>query len=160
MLGAGILNGGILGEESMRRVIRGVELYKQGLAPLIVLSGGGRSDEPKPTEAEVRARLAVTMGIPPEAIFKEETANTTREESVHIAGLLRQRNIARILLVTESLHMRRAKLVFERTGLQVLPAISTDYSVAAVSPGGRLWLTTRIFQEAVALIYYRIAGYI
>lgn len=154
------MGGGVLAEESMRRVLRGIELYRQGLAPMLVLSGTGRSDEPKPTEAEVRAKLAITMGIPPEAIFKEETANTTREESQHIAGLLRQRNVQRILLVTESLHMRRAKLVFERAGVQVLPAISADYSRVANTPGDRLWLTTRIFQETAALIYYRVAGYI
>ena len=130
------------------------------MAPLIVLSGTGRADEPNPTEAEIRAKLAAAMGIPSEAILKEETANTTREESAHIAAQLRQRNVSRILLVTESLHMRRAKLVFERAGLQVLPAASADYSIALVSPGDRLWLAIRIMQESTALIYYRMAGYI
>jgi uncharacterized SAM-binding protein YcdF (DUF218 family) len=160
VLGAGVLHGGILDEESMRRFIRGIELYKEGLAPVIVFSGTGRGDEPRPTEAEIRVRLATTMGIPSEAIIKEETANTTREESVHIAAQLRRRNISSILLVTESLHMRRARSVFERAGLRVLPATSADYSIAAVSPGDRLWLTIRILQESAALIYYRAAGYI
>jgi uncharacterized SAM-binding protein YcdF (DUF218 family) len=160
VLGAGLMHGGALGEESLRRAIRGIELYKQGLAPVIVFSGPGRDEQSKLTEAGIRARLAMTMGIPPEVILKEETANTTREESVHIAAQLRLRNISRILLVTESLHMRRARFVFERAGLRVLPAASADYTVTATSPGDRLWLTIRILQESAALMYYRAAGYI
>jgi uncharacterized SAM-binding protein YcdF (DUF218 family) len=100
------------------------------------------------------------MGIPPAAILKEETANTTHEESIHISSTLRGRNAARILLVTESLHMRRASQVFERAGLQVQPAASADYPAIVRSPGDRLWLAMRIAQESIALIYYRLAGYI
>src|SRR2546429_9103366 len=123
------MQGGFLGEESVRRFLRGIELYRKGRGPLIVLTGTGRPGEPNPTEAKIRASLAAAMGIPPEAILKEETANTTREESMHIAAQLRQRNISNILLVTESLHMRRAKSVFERAGLQVSPAVSAGYTI-------------------------------
>ena len=160
VLGAGLMHSGILVEESMRRVIHGIELYKKGLAPVIVFSGTGRGDEPETKEAAIRARLAMAMGIPSEAILREDTANTTREEAVHIASQLRLRHITRILLVTESLHMRRAQAVFERAGLQVLPAASADYTIMAISPGERLRLTIRILQEGAALIYYRAAGYL
>jgi len=160
VLGAGVMHGGLLQEESMRRVIRGIELYKQALAPLIVLSGPARADSPGLSEAEVRAKLAAAVGIPLQSIFKEETANTTQEESAHIADLLRRRHISRILLVTDSLHMRRARMVFERAGLEVLPGISADYTMSAVFPADRLQLTMRVMQETVALIYYRVAGYI
>lgn len=159
VLGAGLLHGGILNDESMRRAICGIELYK-GLAPVIVLSGTSRAEEPNPTEAEIRAELAGAMGIPSQAILKEETANTTREESIHIAEKLRQQHMSRILLVTESLHMRRAEYVFERAGFQVFPATSADYTITAVGPVDKLWLTIRILEESAALIYYRAAGYI
>jgi len=56
--------------------------------------------------------------------------------------------------------MRRAKLVFEREGLRVQPAVSTDYPSVLMSPYDRLWLTMRIAQEVAGLIYYRLAGYI
>lgn len=160
VLGGGIMKGGELGDESMRRAIRGIELCKRGFAPLIVLSGKAGPDQPHPTEAEARAKIAEVAGIPRESILKEETANTTREESIRIAALLTERNIGRILLVTESLHMRRAKLLFERAGLAVLPAPSDDYSTAMKSPGQRLWLAMRIGMESAALVYYRVAGYL
>lgn len=161
VLGSGVMRGGVLDEESMRRVIAGIELFKKGLAPMLILSGTGRSDSPNSlTEAAVRAKLAEDMGIPPACILKEETANTTREEAAHIGKTLHERGASNILLVTEGLHMRRAKRVFERAGLNVQPAISTDWVSVAASPKDRLWLTMRVMQESAALVYYRVAGYI
>lgn len=159
VLGSGVMRNGALDTESMRRAIAGIQFYKRGLAPILVVSGTGRSDTPQPTEAEVRARLAETMGIPPDAILKEETAHTTFEESVHISRVLHQRRAERVLLVTDSLHMRRAVRVFEHAGLNVQPAISADYPAALSSSADRLWLAMRIAQEGAAMIYYRLAGY-
>ena len=153
------MNAGSLQDESLRRVIAGIDLYKQGLAPLIVLSGGARRDDMQHTEAQQRSILAQTMGIPAEAILKEETSNTTREEAVRISRLLMHRGLIKILLVTESLHLRRAKAVFENAGLEVYPATSDDYSVSAISAKDRLWLASRIIEESAALAYYRLAGY-
>src|SRR5262249_22471298 len=160
VLGAGTMYGNILNQESLRRAIAGIDLYRRKLAPVIVLSGPHSNRDSGSSEAEARANLAIGMGIPPEAIIKEQTANTTREEATHIADTLRKRSINRVLLVTDALHMRRAKLVFERAGLEVWPAVSADYTVAAVSPADRLWLAMRVAEESLALVYYRLAGYI
>jgi uncharacterized SAM-binding protein YcdF (DUF218 family) len=160
VLAAGLIHTGILHEESMRRTVHGIELYKQGLAPSLVVLGPARPHEPNPTEAEVRSKLARSMGIPPDAILKVETARTTRDESIQTGKLLQQRNVRRIILVTESLHMRRAKLAFERAGFEVLPAVSCHYPAAMLLPEERLWLAMRVLQESAALIYYRLAGYI
>ena len=157
VLGAGISKG-VLKDDSMRRTIRGIELYKRGLAPLIIFSGDERRNEP--TEAAVRAEMARALGVPHEAIVTLDRSRTTREESIRTANLLRQRNAKRITLITDSLHTRRAKRMFERVGLEVYPAYSADYVVAMTSPRDRLWLSMRVAQESVALIYYRLAGYI
>ena len=157
VLGAGISKG-VLKDDSMRRTIRGIELYKRGLAPLIIFSGDERRNEP--TEAAVRAEMARALGVPQEAIVTLDRSRTTREESIRTANLLRQRNAKRITLITDSLHTRRAKRMFERVGLEVYPAYSADYVVAMTSPRDRLWLSMRVAQESVALIYYRLAGYI
>lgn len=160
VLGGGLKRAGVMQEESLRRAIRGIELYRQGLAPLLLLLGPARRDEPNLTEAEVRTRLARAMGVPPDNILEFSTALTTREESIRTADLLQQRKIKDIILVTESVHMRRAKLVFERAGFEVRPAVSADYAAVMRSPQDRLWLAIRIVEESAALIYYRLAGYI
>src|SRR5712692_4806953 len=53
---------GVLTNRSLRRVLRGVDLYGDGLAPLLVLSG---------SEEEIRARatLARGLGVPATAIL-------------------------------------------------------------------------------------------
>jgi uncharacterized SAM-binding protein YcdF (DUF218 family) len=160
VLGARVMKGGMLDDESLRRTIRGIELYKMNLSPILLFSGSGETDDPHMTEAEVRKQLALVMGVPPDAIIKDEQSNTTREESVDIARILRGRGVRRILLVTESVHLRRAMYLFERAGLEVSPAPSDDRALAATSPGDRLRLGIRIAEESAALVYYRLAGYI
>ena len=156
VLAAGVMRNGELDEESMRRAIAGIQFYKLGLAPILVLSGPGRSG----LEAEVRTKLAETMGIPPAAILTETTAHTTFEESIHISSVLHGRGVERVLLVTDSVHMRRAARVFEHAGLNVQAASSSDDPAALRSSVDRLWLAMRIARESVAMIYYRLAGYV
>jgi uncharacterized SAM-binding protein YcdF (DUF218 family) len=160
VLGAGLNHGAVLSDQSLQRLIAGIELYRRDMAPILVLSGPSRPDRPVASEAAVRAKLAEAMGIPPGSILKEETAKTTREESIHIADTLRSRHATAILLVTDSLHMRRSARVFERAGLDVQPAISADYPCSLVSAGDRLWLAMRVVQESTGLVYYKLAGYI
>ena len=150
----------MLGAASLQRAVYGIELYEKNLAPLIVFSGEQRSGDTNLSEAEVRSELALTLGVPKQAILKEEVANTTREESIRISKALASRYVHRILLVTESLHMRRARQLFEREGMEVSPAPSDNFALAAGSPEERLRLTSRVFEETLALIYYRMAGYL
>jgi hypothetical protein len=44
-----------------RRVGRGIELFRDEAAPLLLLSGGGRGAEP---EAAIMQRLALASGVP------------------------------------------------------------------------------------------------
>ena len=82
------MGNGTLDPDSLRRVIAGIQLYKKGLAPILVLSGSGVGPgSHEGTEAQMRTGLAESMGVPPAAIIKEETANTTFEESIHISQL-------------------------------------------------------------------------
>ena len=149
---------GLLSGESLQRAVRGIALYRQGQAPLVVLSGFSRSGGP--SEADVRAELARTLGVPSDAILTEAQAFTTREEAARIGRTLRDRQVARILLVTDGLHMRRARRLFERIGLQVQPANADSLSGVDESPEGRLKLMRALLGEWVALAYYRIAGYL
>jgi uncharacterized SAM-binding protein YcdF (DUF218 family) len=153
VLGGGTIAPGMLKDDSLRRTLRGIELYRRGLASLIILGG-------EPGEAAVRIAMARSLGVPDDAILTLETAQTTREESSRTMDLLRKRNAKRITVITDSLHTRRAKLLFERVGLEVYPAYSADYVAAMTAPRDRLWLSMRVAQESLALIYYRIAGYI
>jgi uncharacterized SAM-binding protein YcdF (DUF218 family) len=156
VLGAAVSPSGILSAESTRRTDHGIELYQQGLAPRLILLGGTR--EGGPSEAEIRARVARLHAIPAEAIVTESRARTTREEAARVRDLARSRGIRRVLLVTNSGHMARARPSFERAGFEVHAAPSDTY-FAPTAPEARLGLMRDIVQEVFGWIYYRIAGY-
>jgi uncharacterized SAM-binding protein YcdF (DUF218 family) len=149
---------GELGRNSLRRTVRAIVLQRAGVAPLLVLLGP--ASDGGPSEAEVRADLARRFGVRAEAILTEATAWTTREEASRVRALLQPRGVRRILLVTNSQHMLRAKALFERAGFEVLAATADDISDTVDSPDGRLELTRIVLQELLALGYYRVAGYL
>lgn len=158
VLSAGIEPDGMLSDASLRRTVHGITLARQGLAPLLVLSGSGRDGGP--TEAAVRAALAHDLGLPRERILTETGAHTTREEAARLSMALRPRGIRRILLVTGALHTARARLVFERAGFTVFPAPVEDWSHWVAYPEGRLELMRGILAEVFGTVYYRAAGYL
>ncbi|MBI4382371.1 MAG: YdcF family protein [candidate division NC10 bacterium] len=147
-----------LSAASLYRTRYGIVLYRRGLAPLLVFTGPARGEGP--AEATVRAELARELGIPAEVILTEAGAKTTREEAIRVGALLRPRGIRKILLVTNSLHMARARGLFERGGFEVLAAPTDDVSKASGEPEDRLQLMRQILGELIAQLYYRVAGYL
>jgi uncharacterized SAM-binding protein YcdF (DUF218 family) len=158
VLGGGFGPEGRLDAPSWRRLVHGILLYRQELAPLLVLSGG--TPRVGPSEPEVRARLAREIGVPPAAILPVGGANTTREEALRVGSELRPRGVRSILLVSGPLHLVRARPVFERAGFAVRPAPVEDVSLRPQKPGERLALTRILAQEIVGWLYYRLAGYL
>jgi uncharacterized SAM-binding protein YcdF (DUF218 family) len=156
VLAASVSPSGMLSTESSRRTNLGIDLYRRGLAPLLILLGGSRGSGP--TEAEVRAQLARLHSIPPEAILTEPRGRTTREEAARVKELGQSRGVRTILLVSNSGHLVRACPLFERAGFDVRPAPSDTFREPA-APEARLTLMRTILEELLGWVYYRIAGY-
>lgn len=72
------------------------------------------------------------MGVPAPQIVKTTRVTSTAEEAQAVATLLRGRlaGAPRILLVTSAFHMSRARMLFERTGMSVIP-FPVDFKVSA-----------------------------
>jgi uncharacterized SAM-binding protein YcdF (DUF218 family) len=150
--------GGVLSSTSLHRTVRGIELYRAGRAPLLVLSGGARRTAP--SEAVLRSALARACGVPAGAIITDERAHTTREETRLVAELLRTRGARSVLLVTDAHHMVRARKLFEREGFTVRAAPANDSPEPADAPRARFELMNRAVQEILGLLYYRAARYV
>ena len=154
-LGAGVQRDDTLNIASMRRAIHGI-LFRKERAPLLVFSGPDRGVS-RP-EAEVRAELARDLGVPPEAILTDVQAKTTREEALRLGDRLRSRGVRKILLVTDPLHMGRAKPLFEREGFEVIPAPIPSSLSGSVRPESRLRVIRRLLKAAFGRVYYWAAG--
>ena len=75
---------------------RAAELYRQGIAPKILFTGGlGRNTVgllPE-SEADRFARVAIGCGVPDEAIIREDKSTNTAENIIFTRKLLEERNI-------------------------------------------------------------------
>jgi uncharacterized SAM-binding protein YcdF (DUF218 family) len=156
VLGAGASRDGLLSNPSLRRLMGGLALYRRGLAPRIIVMGPRHQGGP--AEAEVRATLARDIGVPAGALVVESQGLTTRHEAALTAQRMQETGGRRILLVTGAQHMPRARLLFERAGLEVIPAPVVEISPAVGRPESRLELARLVFQEVVARLYYRLSG--
>jgi uncharacterized SAM-binding protein YcdF (DUF218 family) len=96
----------VLGGHDIGVASRAAELYEQGTAPLIVVSGGSRAvpdGSDSPTEADAIADVLLSRGVPKEAIALERLASNTSENFWLSAELLRDLGLdpATFLTVTK-----------------------------------------------------------
>jgi uncharacterized SAM-binding protein YcdF (DUF218 family) len=158
VLGSSVRPDGTLDEASLRRTIRGVVLARQGLAPLLALSGVTLG--PGLSEDIIRSTLAKALGIGADSLLLVAGVRTTREEVHALSPVLRMRNVHRLLLVTDPFHMDRARRLFNGAGFEVLAAPSDEVSMHVTAPGDRWSLTRQILEESMARGYYRAARYL
>jgi len=99
-----------------RRVERGVQLYREGVAPLLVLSGGGSGPEP---EAEIMRRIALAGGVPQAALLIEACSRDTLGNARETALLLSAHGLRSVVLVSDRTHLPRAAVLFRLAEVDV-----------------------------------------
>ena len=114
--------------EAGDRVIYAARLYRDGVAPVIIVSGSGDplSAPGGVPASEAMAELLVFFGVPRDAIVLESTSLNTYENGVECARILEARGMDEIVLVTSAMHMPRSVAIFEKYDLVITPA-PTDY---------------------------------
>lgn len=101
------------------RLRYGAWLYRRSGLPLVV-SGGIVGDDPEPEAAVMARSLGEDYVV--NVRWQEGRSRTTWENAQFTHALLAGQGVTRIVLVTQSLHMRRARLAFEHAGFSVVPA--------------------------------------
>jgi uncharacterized SAM-binding protein YcdF (DUF218 family) len=109
----------VLCSHDTRVAERGAELYLQGLAPLLIFSGGlGTITRHlmKTPEAEVFAELAARAGVPRERIIVENQSTNTGENVEFTRRLLAERRleVGRFILVQKPYMERRTYATFRK----------------------------------------------
>ena len=112
------------------RVYYAANLYREGRAPIVLLSGGNIDwmTNAEATPASEMAEIITFMGVPQSALLLEDRSQNTNEDAIFSTQMLKEKGIHRILLVTSAIHMPRAMAVFKKQGLEVIPA-PTDFKV-------------------------------
>ncbi|OCQ93349.1 hypothetical protein BCD67_03675 [Oscillatoriales cyanobacterium USR001] len=160
--------------EAGDRILYGSQLYRQGKAPWLILSGG-RIDWKKggPPESVDMAEIAKAMGVPASAILQDPTSLNTYQNAVNVKKILDDRGIkGPILLVTSALHFPRSRFIFQDRGIKVIPA-PTDFLIAhqdfkasqnswqavllnLLPDVDQLQLSTKALKEYIGLAVYRL----
>ena len=120
VLGARALADGTPGPSLQARARRGVELWRQHWAPVLVFTGGrGASGT---VEGEVGVRFALSQGVPARALYYEGLSHTTRENFQFASRLMSENDWHSCLVVTDPFHEPRALALARDMGLQAYPA--------------------------------------
>jgi uncharacterized SAM-binding protein YcdF (DUF218 family) len=129
------------------RLDHALELYEDGRAPLIVVTGG-RQEGDRFTEAKVGYNFLREHGVPEEAIRMEVQGHTTYESVAAAARFLRTEGIDDVLLVSGPATSKRLDGIAADLGLR-----------ASTSPSEGTPSLSSLVRETAAVSLGRLVGY-
>jgi uncharacterized SAM-binding protein YcdF (DUF218 family) len=129
------------------RLDHAVELWREGVAPTIVVTGGRRPGD-RFTEAGAAARYLHGQGVPDSAILREVQGHSSWESLAGAAAFLDDRGIEDVILVSDPYHSLRIEAMAGELGLN-----------ATVSPADTGASLGQLVRETAAVSVGRIIGY-
>jgi uncharacterized SAM-binding protein YcdF (DUF218 family) len=161
------------------RLTHGAALYKKGIAPYVLLSGGDidflalTSSSPASDMQSVMEML----GVPIKAMWLQGKSQNTYEDALYSCQMIKDKGAKSIILVTSANHMPRAVAVFKKQGCEVTPS-PADFTVTQAA-WSNLWssdwqevlinlvpnysnlsLTTKSLKEYIGWAVYRLKGWL
>ena len=130
-----------------QRLDHAVALYQDGVAPVVVVTGGYRPGD-RFTEATAAASYLHASGVPDTVIRREVQGRNTFEQLAASARFLRAEGIADVVLVSHPMHAHRLELVAREVGLEA--SVSSTKSRVDLRQGLR---------ETVAVAVGRVIGF-
>src|SRR6266481_3610150 len=98
------------------RLDHGLELYKQGLAPFIITTGGN-GDDPTFSEGGVGREYLISAGVPESKIIAETQGEDTNESAQRVAAITRANKMTTCLAVSDGYHIYRIKRMLADDGV-------------------------------------------
>lgn len=119
VLGAGLLRDGRPGWALTRRSLHAADLWRAGIAPYIICTGGQAESFPRSEAAACREILRASQ-VPASAILLEEQSRSTEENATYSKPIMEAKDIAVVVLVSDNYHMLRANWLFQMQGIETL----------------------------------------
>lgn len=134
------------------RIRTGLELYAEGVAPKLFITGVHKDV----TRKELLAQWTGNAPLPPGGITLGRKAATTRENAEETREWVEKNGVHTLHLVTSSYHMSRALLEFHRAmpGMTIIPYPVTEGHYALSR--AKYWILS--FSEYNKVIFRRIAN--
>ncbi len=88
------------------RLDHAIELFHEGLAPWLVVTGG-KAEGDRTTEADAARLYAIANDVPDSAILAEDQSRTTLQSIRLVAALMAERDLETAVFVSDPSHMLR-----------------------------------------------------
>ena len=131
VLGNSVFPDGTLSPRLRGRVERGMELYKSGLVPKIVVSGGlGKEGH---YEGAAMAAWLVANGVPERDVVIDNEGINTASSAKNFAALCDAHGFQSVIVVSQFFHISRCRLALNQAGVEKIgTAHSRVYSTRDV----------------------------
>jgi uncharacterized SAM-binding protein YcdF (DUF218 family) len=151
-----------LGGGQVERVQSALQLYQEGYANRILLTGVGRTPGPKTNRYLYwESRFLLDGGVPSEALLFDDLSANSYEEANNTALLMRSRQWKVALVISDPPHLRRLEMVWG----QACARHGLEYRLIATEPptwNASRWWRDKVWArfvgaELVKLAYYAVA---
>lgn len=127
-------------------------LYGRKLAPVVVVTGGRRAGDSQ-SEAGASAAYLQQEGVPEAAILWEPYGRSSWQQLASVARILRERRMARVVLVTDPFHAERVHEMAKELGLDA------TVSPTRTSPISGTTEVKHLLRETAAVAVGRVVGF-
>jgi len=112
------------------RLDHALDLWRQGLAPTLIFTGGmGTGDTT--SEAAVSRLYALRHGVPDTAILMENEGRTTKESLAAVAVIMHARQMRSAILVSDPFHMLRLRILSTQYGVDAYTSPTKTSPISA-----------------------------
>jgi uncharacterized SAM-binding protein YcdF (DUF218 family) len=116
-----------------RRLDHAIQLYRDGIAPVLIVTGGKGRELDVTTEAEAAEAYAVAQGIPEASILAEAQGTNTLESLRNVGTILRDHGLHSAVIVSNRTHMLRSLRMARDLGIEAYGSPTTTTSPAESS---------------------------
>ncbi len=145
VLGAGLRRSGEPGWALTRRSVHAADLYKRGIAPRVICTGGQAPNRPR-SEASACRDVLLRYGVPSDAILLEDRSRSTEENARNSQQIMQAGGLEKAVIVSDSYHLLRAHLIFSLEGIDAVTS-----PVPAELIRSRRFYAQSLVRELVAL---------
>lgn len=103
------------------RLEEALRLYRQGLAPIIIVSGA-RGDDEEVSEALAMRNYLVREGVPDERILTEDKSFSTHQNLANSQAVMSRHGYRTALIVSNASHIHRSLVLARGLGLEAIAA--------------------------------------
>lgn len=155
ILSGGLNPDGSLAASTIERMDHGLNLFQDGYAKRIILSGGGLQPDQK--ESQVMYDYALSKGFPADVFILDQFSTSTYENILFTSKIAADKNYKSLIMVTSPYHSARAKKMFAGRGIQVISSPAEKSELYTAKGQDKIRMIKLVAEEYLKIGIYQIS---